>query len=266
MQKFLAAALITSAIVPVVYANTNAGSKIYICVTPQANDLVQADYEALSWIEIKQISNRGESGVNTNILNFPTWDTTVIQKAKGLTDAGSPTLEVARVPTDAGQVALRNAANTNVNYAFKELRNDAVTVGGVGTVLYNRGLVAGPLRPGGGNEDFDIERFTLALQQKEIVVNPGAGGIAPKVTVLPAISGTPTVGQTLTCTTGTFTGDATITYTFQWFAGGVAILGATANTYILTSAELTKIMQCRVQATNLSGTAQAYSNATTAVA
>lgn len=266
MNKFLAAALMTSALVPVAYANTNAGSKIYICATPQANDLVQADYEALSWIEIKQISNRGESGSNTNVLNFPTWDTKVIQKAKGLTDAGSPTIEVARVPTDPGQLALRAAAKTNLNYAFKELRNDAVTVGGVGTVLYNRGLVTGPTRPGGGNEDFDIERFTLALQQEEIVVNPGAGGNAPKNTVLPAISGTATVGQTLTCTTGTFTGDATITYQFQWFAGGVAIAGATASTYILTSAELGKIIQARVQATNLSGTAQAYSNATAAVA
>lgn len=266
MKKFLSAALLTSALVPAAFANTMAGSKIYICSTPQASDLLQADYEALSWIEVKSIGNLGETGVKTNILNYDTWDTNVTQKAKGITDAGNPTLEVARIPTDPGQLALRAAALTNLNYAIKIVRNDPVTVGGVGTVRYNRGLITGPTNPNGKNEDFDLEVYTFGLQQLEIVVNPGAGGNPPKNTVLPAITGTATVGQVLTCTTGTFTGDATITYQFQWFAGGVAIPGATASTFTLTSAQLGKIIQTRVQATNLSGTAQSYSNATAAVA
>lgn len=266
MRKILAAALLTSALVPMGYANSNAGSKIYVCATPQANDLVQADYEALTWVEVKSIGNRGEAGSNTNILTYPTWDTTVAQKAKGITDAGSPTLEVARVPTDPGQIILRAAAKTNLNYAIKEVRNDAVSVGATGTVIYNRGLVTGPIRPGGGNEDFDIERFTFALQQEETVVAPGAGGNPPVNTVLPAITGTAEVGEVLNLSNGTFTGDATISYAYQWFAGGVAIPGANANTFTLTAAQLGKIIQARVQATNASGTAQAYSGVTTAVA
>lgn len=265
-HRFLLSALVCSSLVPVAFANSNAGSKLYIAsVSVGDSDLSQADYEALSWIEIKAMGNLGETGSKTNILNYDTWDTKVIQKAKGLIDAGSPTIEVARLPFDQGQSALRAAAKTNLNYAFKIARNDAVTVGGVGTVIYHRGLVSGPTRPGGKNEDFDLEVFTLGLQQEEMVVNPGAGGNPPVNTVAPAITGTAEVGEVLTLSNGTFTGDATITYHYQWFAGGVAIPGATANTFTLTSAQLGKIITGRVHASNASGNAQAFSAPTSAV-
>lgn len=271
MKSFiLAAALASSALVclPSVssaYANANAGSKLYVCATPQQNDLDRAGYEALTWVEVKAIGNHGETGSNTNILSYDTWDTTVIQKAKGMTDAGSPEIEVARIPTDPGQTILRNGAATNLNYAFKMVRNDAAVVGGTGTVRYNRGLIAGPKSPNGRNEDFDLEVFTLALQQLEITVDPTAGGVAPTLTVEPVITGTAQVGVELTTTTGTFTGDAVINYAYQWFAGGVAIVGATLNAFTPTTAELGKIVSVRVVATNSSGTASGFSAPTAAV-
>lgn len=248
--------------------NSNAGSKIYISPTPQNADLTLGGFQAITdWVEIKGIGNRGEQGKTTNMLQYPTWDTTVVQNAKGMTTAGQPPLELARIPTDPGQIILRAAgAVTNKNnYAFKEVRNDGTTATN-GTVLYNRGLVGGPSRPGGRNEDFDLEIFALAFNQEEIVVDPLAGGVAPTNTVLPAITGTAEVGETLNLSNGTFTGDAVIVYTYQWFAGGVAIPGATANTFILTAAQQGKIIQARVTANNASGSAAAFSNATTAVA
>lgn len=251
---------------PAAYANSNAGSKIYISTTPTPNDLLQADYEALSWLEIKGIGELGETGTSTNILTYDTWDTDTVDKAKGMSDAGSPTLEIARIPTDAGQIALRAAAATNLKYSFKVVRNDPVTVGGLGTVRYNRGLVAGPTNPNGRNEDFDLEVFTFGFVQKQIQVDPGAGGNPPVPTVVPAISGTFTVGQLLTSTSGTWTGDATITYQYQWFANGVAIAGATASTYTLVAAQLGKRIQVRVQGNNAAGSAQAWSALSAAVA
>ena len=249
------------------FANSNAASKLFVCATPQNVALVQADYEALSWSEIGGVGSRGETGKSTNILNYDTWGDTVIQKAKGLTDAGSPELECARIANDPGQEILRaaGAVGNNNNYAFKELRADG-PIGGIGTVKYNRGLVGGPKSPGGRNEDFDLEVFTLALQQEEIIVDPGAGGVPPTMTVAPVITGTVEVGEVLTLSNGTFTGDATIVYTKQWFAGGVAIAGATAGTFTLTSAQLGKVITGRVFAENLSGSAQGYSAPTTAVA
>jgi len=248
-------------------ANTNAASKIYICATAQNSELDQTGYEALTWVEITGIGRRGEIGKNTNIVNYNTWDTNVIQKAKGMTDAGSPELEVARSATDAGQILLRTAAAVghNSNYAFKEVRADGVS-GATGTVIYNRGLVVGPKRPGGGNEDFDLEIFMLAFQQEEIVVAPSSAGTAPYVTAVPTISGTATVGQTLTGANGTWAGDATITYAYQWYANNIAISGATSGTYVLLAAQSGKRITLRVTASNASGNASATTSPTSAVA
>jgi len=158
---------------PAAFANSNAASKLYVCSTAQNADLDATEYAALTWVQIGAVGSRGETGKATNILTYDTWDTTVVQKAKGMTDAGSPAIEVARIPTDPGQVILRTggAVGNNNSYAFKEERADA-EAGGTGTILYNRGLITGPTRPGGRNEDFDLEVFTLALQQEEIVVDP----------------------------------------------------------------------------------------------
>ena len=167
---------------PVAFANSNAASTLWIAVetadggtTPAAqdSDLTQTQYEGLFWTQVKSVGSHGEVGSSTNILTYDTWDTDVIQKAKGMTDAGSPEIELARLVSDAGQVALRAAAATNNNYAFKIVRNDAPS-GGTPTIIYNRGLVSGPRRPMGRNEDFDLEIFTLALQQKEIIDDAAA--------------------------------------------------------------------------------------------
>lgn len=248
----------------VAYANSNASSKIYVCATPQDTTLAKTDYEALTWVEITGIGSRGEAGKQTNILTYDTWDQAVVQKAKGMTDAGTVPLELARDASDAGQIILRTASGVNQNYAFKEVRNDG-TNGNTGTVIYNRGLVTGPTRPGGRNEDFDLEVFTLAFQQVEIVVDPLDGGNAPVLTVAPAITGTANTGEDLTVDNGTFTGDATITYEYQWFRGGTAIAGATSSTYTIVSADEGFVLTARVTATNDAGTAYGFSAATATV-
>lgn len=246
---------------------TNAASKVYICATAQPLNLDQSGYEALTWVEIGGVGNLGETGKTTNMVSYPTWGDSVVQKAKGLTNAGDPSLEVARIPTDAGQVILRAAAavGNNNTYAFKIVKADGA-VGATGTTIYNRGIVGGPTRPNGANEDFDLEVFMIALIQEEIVVNPTSAGVAPFYTAVPAITGTATVGQTLTCSTGTWSGDATIAYSYQWYANSIAISGATASTFVLTSAQLGRRVTARVTATNAAGTASSTTAPTAAVA
>lgn len=246
-------------------ANTNAASKWYVCATPQNDNLTLADYASLSWTLISKVGNVGETGKSTNVLTYNTWDTEVADKAKGITDAGSPTIEVARDPNDAGQEILRQAGavGNNNRYAFKEQRADG-PVGGTGTIFYNRGIVAGPTRPNGQNEDFDLEVFTLGLVQEEIVVNPTTGTNAPVMSVAPAITGTAKSGETLSCSSGTFSGISN-TYSYQWFANGTSVQGAIASTYELTDADIGKIFTCRVMASNAGGSAFGFSNTTTAV-
>lgn len=159
------------------FANSNAGSKVYIASAPVEVGINQAALEALTWVEIGNLGNHGQGGSQTNILTYDTWNTDVIQKGKGMTDAGSPEIEVARDYDDEGQNALRAAALTNLNYAFKMERNDKISTNAdaTPTIIYNVGIVTGPTRPFGRNEDFDLEVYTLGFNQREIVVNPTAG-------------------------------------------------------------------------------------------
>lgn len=87
----------------------------------------------------------------------------------------------------------------------------------------------------------------------------------PACSVAPAITGTTTEGQTLTCSSGTWsrTPDA---YAYQWNRGVNAITGATAATRVLATADVGSTMTCTVSATNLGVSAVATSAATAAIA
>lgn len=160
-------------------ANTMAGRRVYVCADPQQNDLDQFEFAALAWTQVRGVGSFGETGENTNLLTYDTWDTDVTLKGKGITDAGSPELEVARLPSDAGQVILRTAARTNLNYAVRIDGNDYPDddPDSTPTVRYNRGLIVGPRVPNGRNEDFDLEIFTFGLNQRQVTVDPLVGGL-----------------------------------------------------------------------------------------
>lgn len=59
---------------------------------------------------------------------------------------------------------------------------------------------------------------------------------APANAVAPVASGTPAAASTLTCTSGTWTGSPTPTLAYSWLRDGVAIAGATANSYMVQAA------------------------------
>jgi hypothetical protein len=84
-----------------------------------------------------------------------------------------------------------------------------------------------------------------------------SGGIPPPVnTVAPAITGTTTEDETLTCSTGTWN-NSPASYTYQWKDDGVAISGAVASTYVLTASEVGATITCTVTAYNDGGSASA---------
>jgi hypothetical protein len=85
----------------------------------------------------------------------------------------------------------------------------------------------------------------------------------PVNSVLPAITGTKTVGQTLTCSTGTWT--LSPSYSYQWLRNGARIAGATASTRVLAAGDAGALMSCVVFATKNGVKAAATSAQTTAV-
>lgn len=247
---------------------TLAGRKVYICSTPQPSALNQAQYEALTWIEVGDVGNVGQMGTDTNIVNYPTLAGDVQGKHKGIKNAGDPVIECARSATDVGQVALRAAGLTDYIYAVKIENADKPSDSYTNTVHYNRGIVTGPVRPGGRNEDFILEVFTIGLVQREIVVNPTALA-ATENSTLPAISGIAQVGNTLTAYPGTWTLDPTFTY--QWQAddagdGNFAdITGAASITYAPVVGNVGDALRVKVTGVNGEGSSVVAYSAPTQV-
>jgi hypothetical protein len=91
----------------------------------------------------------------------------------------------------------------------------------------------------------------------------------PVNTVAPRVTGATTLGSTVSATTGTWSGTGN-TYSYQWQRnngqGYVAISGASASTYRITSADQGATVRVLVTAVNPDGSASQASNATTAVA
>ncbi|MDP9809355.1 hypothetical protein J2W42_002203 [Rhizobium tibeticum] len=152
---------------------TKKGSKVYVCATAQNADLTAGTYAALAWVQVGKVGNIGDFGSTSTTNTYNTLDEAVSQKQKGTANAGDPQIEVASVFDDAGQVILRDFGNplNQDNMAIKIERND----GGEGmtnTIFYSRGVVSGPLYPGGGSDDFELERFTIGLNQLPVRVDP----------------------------------------------------------------------------------------------
>jgi hypothetical protein len=91
-------------------------------------------------------------------------------------------------------------------------------------------------------------------------------GSLPVNIVAPAVTGTATVGQTLSTTNGTWTGAPAPTFSYQWQRNGGNIAGATSSTYLLVEADAGNPVRCVVTATNPLGAVSANSNATASVA
>lgn len=87
----------------------------------------------------------------------------------------------------------------------------------------------------------------------------------PVNSVAPAITGTPTEGETLSLSNGTWsnTPDA---YAYIWKRDGVVIAGAAAATYDLTEDDVGAVITASVKATNLGVSSVANAAATDEIA
>jgi Carboxypeptidase regulatory-like domain len=101
-------------------------------------------------------------------------------------------------------------------------------------------------------------------------INAAMVPTAPVNTALPVVSGTPTVGDLLSCLNGSWTGEPelplavgwplTTPFTYQWLRDGGVIAGATSAAYVVQAADVGHGLACEVSATNGAGHASAKSN------
>jgi hypothetical protein len=82
----------------------------------------------------------------------------------------------------------------------------------------------------------------------------------PANTLAPVVSGTPSVGQALSCADGSWTGIETLTYADTWLRDGATIAGATAATYVVQAGDQGHTLACVVTATNKIASVSATSN------
>lgn len=147
----------------VVYSH--AGDQFAVSTEVANSDLDVSGFEALTYTDVVPVGAMGEYGINTNVISYDTWNTVVLQKAKGITNAGDPTVEVARRDSDAGQQAMAviGAPDYYDAHAFRVTKQD-------GHIDYLRALCGGPNSPSGRNEDFDLHVYTLMCIQAPVPV------------------------------------------------------------------------------------------------
>jgi hypothetical protein len=110
---------------------------------------------------------------------------------------------------------------------------------------------------------------TKEIHHRSLAGFIGANGGLPSTpanTVVPSISGTATVGQTLTGAPGTWTGREAPALSYRWLRDDVAIAGAVALTYDLVVADQGAAIKFEVTGTNWTAAVVATSAATAAVA
>jgi hypothetical protein len=94
----------------------------------------------------------------------------------------------------------------------------------------------------------------LAPAMAAAIVGPTTTSVAPAPvnTGAPTLSGTPALGQTLTCSTGTWANSPT-SFSYVWLRSGVPIAGQTGGTYVVQSADEGHAISCQVTASNGGG-------------
>jgi hypothetical protein len=103
-----------------------------------------------------------------------------------------------------------------------------------------------------------------------VTAGSNAGGIneslreafptTPASTAAPALTGTPVVGQALSCSQGSWSHEPT-NVVYQWLRNGTVITGQTGSTYTVQAADQGKSITCVVWAGNGAGVASATSSA-----
>jgi hypothetical protein len=97
-----------------------------------------------------------------------------------------------------------------------------------------------------------------------------SGTTAETVSTAPTISGTtitgtPSVGQTLSAVAATVTGSPTPTPTYQWSSDSGPITGATGSTYVVSAGDVGHTLTVTITETNTAGSASVTSAATATV-
>ena len=138
----------------------------------------------------------------------------------------------------------------NVSYSHQWLADGSTLEGATGTTLLLTSRHQGKaisVRVSFSDDAGNTESLTSAATEA-VAAKPNS-----EPTGLPAITGTPQVGETLTADTSPIDdedGLTNVSYRYQWVAGGSNISEATGSSYLLTSSEQGQTIQVKVTFTD----------------
>lgn len=222
---------------------TNKDAYYFFSKTPQSGQVAQAQWSETDWIRIESVVTGPNMGITVNYASQDLLDTDVTSKSQNTVDAGDETLVVEYLSRLTGQKELADLANDKTlgkyRYRFcKRMPNAVADAGDVPLVIYGICQFGGPQNQGGGVGDFANDSYSLAFDTQRHYRQAPVTGAAPTIVTEAAITGTPTVGETLTA--GSYVFDCADPFrkvTFQWNDDGNPISGATESTYTLTASE-----------------------------
>lgn len=139
-------------------ARSSAGATFSLSAAQPAT-YTEAGYEALTWTEVGEVTNLGETGREYNQVTHQPLKTRGIVKLKGSFNAGSFELQFAYDSDDAGQILLRAASVDDDNYSCKILYQD-------GSARYFQGQVMTFKQGVGGVDD-----ITSGTSMIEVTLN-----------------------------------------------------------------------------------------------
>lgn len=153
------------------------------------------------------------------------------------------------IGTGLGQIATTQNLITSITGATPTINTSS-------TEAFVASIAAGSLT--------SLKESTEAFTAIGTTTNPND---VPINTVAPAITGTETVGSTLTCSTGTWTSNSSVTYTYQWQYArtGTLLVEETNSNYVVDLEDKGKSLNCIVTATNASGSNSINSNSTSVI-
>lgn len=104
---------------------TISGSHLYISANlPLTYDAAGYADTDIIWTEIGQVENYGNHGVSATIVEFTDAATAAVAKLKGSKNYGTMAMTVGSIPSDAGQVIVEAAAESNNHYSIKMVYPD----------------------------------------------------------------------------------------------------------------------------------------------
>lgn len=142
----------------VTFAGTTIGISAGVPATYDA-----AGFAALTYTDIGEISSApGDGGKTFEDVTYTTLGDRATKHLKGTSDQPEETMEVVVDRTDAGQVLLKDALNSDNQYAFKVVYSN-------GEIDYFQALVMGNSGSGGDSNTVRMRTITFRRDYRDVV-------------------------------------------------------------------------------------------------